>query len=357
MHIHPGRLILLTAMLWGLAACFPANIDGLLAAASAQPQPVDRLASKTTPFTAQERVQVEQYVGYWVDQLASGEANSIREAVRALNEPLGAINLTLIFRDEYSRAVVARLEELFATSPGNEVAINALKVAGLLGTERALNLMVERSDPRRESSDAVRLWAAKGFALLVNDEGLRGRQMTRQTRDLARHARNEENWLVLRRQFEALAAAGGSLDQQIEVLHAVADRLMKEDSPSRLIEALNRALVLLRNQWLNLRDTREQQRFGAAAGPAVVRVLELADSHWEAAIEDKRARGWYGAAIQSAETLLIAIDLQVRQGRATMPADALDTAWSSRDAGAFRRQVGAWRDVTSRDPYGRPRGQ
>lgn len=89
-----------------------------------------------------------------------GDYDAIRQARQNILTPLRAQNVSVFFRLAYSDALRATLTPLVKDA-NEDVAINALRIAGELGTTDGANLCVSALDDKRPG---VRMMAASGLA-------------------------------------------------------------------------------------------------------------------------------------------------------------------------------------------------
>lgn len=337
-------LILLTAVVavWPFAE----------ASASSEPAPITALTGATEPLTQQQRQQVRAWVDWWSRELASGDADRVAQGRRRLLDPLRATTVRLLFRETYSEFLVDRIETIVRESADLHVAVNALQIAAMLGTESAARLMTSIADPLEEQRPQVRLWAVHGvrtiFRTGVIDEG----RYPGILRDLSRAGLRETNWLVLQRHFDALGAAGtdGARERQIALLNDVLNRIEEnQDGPHDIIRAVHYAVVVFRDQFANLRRS-EQQAFGTQAAPVIGRVFQIASKHWEQ-VDDANLTASYGGAVQISEAMLSIIDDLVR-GENAAPQTRIGDAWASRNRQSFQQDSDRWLSVLRRPPYG-----
>lgn len=127
----------------------------------------------------------------------SAEYDLIRRARQALLAPLRASGVSIQFRVAYSAEVQPVLAPLIRNER-DEVAINALRIAGELGTEDGARLCTSALSDKRPG---VRMMAAAGLArtfnILQNDATITAQQITRLLTDLAAAVRAEADPLVL----------------------------------------------------------------------------------------------------------------------------------------------------------------
>jgi hypothetical protein len=340
-----GQILL---MLAGLAAVMVA----VPASAQSEPSPITALAGSTRPFTDAERRQIREWADYYARDLASGSPDRVAQGKRRLMEPLRGQNVRLLFREEYSRVVIERVERIVDNDASIFVAINALQAAALLGTESAARLMLNRADPDIESRPQVRLWAAHGIRTVIREGALDEARLPTILRELSRVASRETDWMVLHRHFEAFAAVNlpAARDRQLTLLGEVLDRIERDNSsPHELMRSVHAMLVLFRDQFINLSST-DQRPFGTAAAPHLARVFDVASKHWERLDRDHPLASPYSGAVAMSERMLRLIDQQVR-GAGAAPNTSIESAWNERNRTNFVQGIERWMAVVSQPPY------
>lgn len=320
-------------------------------ASANEPPSITRHASSSTLTDAQRR-EVRNYVQYWCQQLEGGDSARIARARAQLIEPLRAPGLRLVFRDEYSRITVPELERILsANTPSVLSAINAVQVAGALGTEASLRLIVDRADSDRETRMPVRLWASHAFRLVLEEDAIQTARLTPFVRDFSRAAERETNWMVLNRQIEGLAKVrtSQSRERQIAVLHAATERAKANDGgPAQLMEPIRLGILMLRDQYLDL-SGQEQTDFGKAIGRLLGQVIEIPPLHWNTAREHEEHHHVYRSALRMSESLLRIVDQRVRGG--SPPPLGLENAWESGDREAYEGILTRWRQTLGAVAY------
>ncbi len=323
-------------------------------AAASEPRSINDLATLNREFTSDERDRVRQYARYWSSELLAEDAERARLAKRRMLDPFRTPGLRRIFRDEYGRAAIPALSEIIS-SDNTFAAVNAIQIVAEFGNEAALTVMRERCETSSEPRWQIRLWAARGAGNIIQRAGddIPSRTIESALRDLSRAGESESKWLVLQRQFEALASASGERahQAQLSLLRATLARMSDEpDGPSELMLPVHRALILLRNQILDPNLPSAQLRaLGTELGPLLGQIFEISIMHWDTAKVNSEVTSSYNGAIGLAESLLSLIDAQVRQ--AEPPRTALVSAWSSDNRSTFESDFDRWRRVLGGPPY------
>lgn len=340
-----------TFFVLALAICALASA-GFAQQPGGEPASINRLANTTGQLSAEQRRQIADYARYWSAALMSDDFETARRARRRLVEPFSGIGVGRIFRDEYARAAMPELDKVL-DSDNTFAAVNAIQVAADFRNDQALSVMRERCGTR-EQRWQVRLWAARGLGRIAREaEDIPPRTIVSAVRDLTRAGENERHWLVLQRQFEALAAIGTdeAREAQVSVLRATLARISDDaEGPSDQMQAVHRALLLLRNQLLDPGLSSAQLRsLGTATGPLLGEILEIGVMHWDSANADDDIRAAYNGAMAMTKNLLELIDSQVRGEGVQRPRFA--SAWGNGSKANYEADVNQWRQVLGAPPY------
>jgi len=319
--------------------------------ASAAPPRISHLTGEIT-LDDRDRDDISTYGQYWCASLENGTPDEVDRATEELLQPFKAVKVESVFRLEYAHVLLPKLEPIIAGMDTHR-AINGLLIAGRLGTPKAVDLLLEHASSADEPDLAKRLWAAVAFPLAVEQGVITERDVTKALREFERAASRETEWLVLRKQLQAIASVDSQLSRelQISVIEAAAQQMKKGDRYSQLMQAIPQSLVRLREEYLNLiGKARELEQFGTALAPVISDLCTVAEMHWDSAQEDDEAREAYGQTIQLGETLLTMIDAQVRPHNARPRAD-LGNAWQGRQKPQFADAHKAWIAILSGPPY------
>ena len=324
-------------------------------------------------LSERDRDDIRRYAKHWAEQLAEpakpAEARSqeVDEARSKLIEPLKAVRVGQPFRSEYSKALVPHLKAVIQKG-STHAAVNSLQIVALLGTPDALKVIlahasrVGREGREGEDDFGIRLWAAIAFPIAVEQGVLSQNKINEALRQLEKAAGHEAAaagaddaqylWLVLQRQFEAIASVKSpvSRDVQVKVLKAVTKAMAdQQQGPSDLMQATYPALMLILNEYLTL-DSANRERIGKSLAPVLCNLCKVAAEHWGEAQDDHAARKSYGGAVHISENLLKLIDARVRPNQ-VRPRTALGPAWRNGDKNRFDRDRDKWNAVLRGPPY------
>jgi hypothetical protein len=325
-----------------------------VAAASAAPPPRITHLADAARLSERDRQGILQYSEYWCNELMAEDPATVDAAREKLLDPLiRPVEVGETFRFTYADAALPHLEGIIRD--GNaQPAVSAMQIAGMLGTPRALETLVKHANVQDEKEFSLRLWAAKSFPVAVGMEVLPINEVDKALRRFGNAASREENWLVLRRQFEAIASVNGNVsrDEQVRVLRSATDRMDEQAGPSDLMQAAYPAVKLILDEYLTLQPA-QQESFGKSLAPVLCDLCTVANKHWDGAQEDDVARVNYGGAIHISENLLRLINGVVRPRQAG-PRTELGPAWKNRKKDRFNTDLEAWRSELSKPPYRNP---
>jgi hypothetical protein len=325
----------------------------VVATVSAAPPRITHLADATR-LSERDRQDITGWADHWCQELLAEDPAAVDAARESLTDPLlRPVDVGQVFRFTYADAVLPHLERVIQEA-NPQAAVSAMQVAGMLGTPRALEMIIRHASVQDEQKFNLRLWAAKSFPIAVGEGVLPLNEIDKALRQYGDAASHEENWLVLRRQFEAIASVNGNVsrDEQVRALRSATDRMDEHAGPSDLMQAVKPAVKLMLDEYLRLQPG-QQEAFGKSLAPVLCDLVTVANKHWDRAQEDDVARVNYGGAILISENLLRLIDRRVRPAQAG-PRTELAPAWEGREKNRFNSDHEAWRSVLSKPPYRNP---
>lgn len=306
------------------------------------------ITSTTSELRPEQRALLEQFVNTHVKGLAGDNLDVASKSRSALLGPLRSPGATALFRDEYSRILTPQLQPLVSQDDNPFAAVNAMQIAAQLKTQEAMRLALDHVRMSSEPRTAVRVMAAiavRQAAVELAKNQVFARAVDQATRDLARAAREETEWLVLLREFEALASIGTPVAQteELQVLKAVASRMAKEAGPSELIHAVFPAVISLRDRMLDTRLSASQlAEKGKNMAPVLGEVLAVADRHFDSAQQSEESRQTYGKLVAAIDQTITRIDKIVAPAEQATPTAQLREAWEKKDKARFNQGVQQW---------------
>lgn len=318
--------------------------------AQAPPRPLGRdIISAASDLSDQQLQQVRNWADYWCSRLDSDDPEAVQNAREEVLRPLKSLmRASDVFRFAYSKVALPHLKNAIA-SKHPHAAVNAMIVLPLLGSDRALHLLLEHCDQRNEPRRYIRQRAAAGAKAMLRPDppfNLSRVAVKNAVRELRNATLNEPDWLILRHQFEAMAEVDdpGTREHLVKALGAVVERVaLVNGEPSALIEAVYSAVFRLRNRFVML-PLAEQRELGRKLAPVLDRVCEVARIHWVVAQDDPAAKRTYGGAIRVCEEFLKIIDFQVRAD-GSAPRTQLKRYWDDRNKPRFELDKQRWSEI------------
>jgi len=357
-----GRCSISGPLLVTVAATLATAAHTALAAAPAR---ISNLVDKRN-LTERDRGDIREYAEFWGRRLQQSAPADVDEARGKLGDPLRAVRIGEVFRFEYSDAVVIHLDKVVRDGSPH-AAVNAIQILALLGTPASLEVILAHLSIEQEPDFGIRLWAAIGFPIAVRQNALPNNEINKALRDLGAAAASEARaainaggddktrWLLLRRQFEAISSVKSrtSREVQVKVIKAVTEAMDDRQGPCDLMQATYRALLLIRNEYLDL-PAADQAMMGKSLAPVLCDLCTVAAAHWDGAQKDETARASYGGAVHISERLLILIDARVRPNQARLRTE-LGPAWRNGEKGRFNNDHDKWRMLLVSPPYNKHR--
>ncbi len=271
------------------------------------------IVATTSALTADQKSKVAGFVDQQVGLLKSGEPEKIRAARLELTALPGRPGASETFQREYAALVRPAMENIVAGSDEHQ-AVNALIVLRALRSPEAVEAILARIDPMTEKRLAIRLKAAAVVGEAIAESALAPPQVDSATRKIVAAGSSETDWVCVLHNFRSLAtiaampklpepSATMALRGQSEILKSHVPRMAKEAGPSPMMDAISRALLVVRDQFYTMPADRARQHRQRLA-PTLVAMNEVIAAQWTPVQADARARRTYAAAIAGAELLL-----------------------------------------------------
>ncbi len=331
----------------------------------ADPPSVTGLATKPPPLSQDEKGNIATYAEFWGQKLveAKDDPEQVKKAHRRLFDPLRIPGVTASFLNEYSRGAIGSLEEAIRVGSPH-AAVNSINIVSFLGTESALEMLLDESTLRDEPRQFLRLTAARGCRELLAGERLasvNARKITSAARRLRDAARTEPEKLVLRYQLEAvLSADRADLPEAsrrqirgylVDAIESVMERCAEDLEPDHAVELFDATypvLDTLLEAFLKL-DVGSQQDFGQKLGPCLGAVLNVPETRWDDAQTEPGSKTRYGRVINLTEQLLVRVNATL--GASPAINTHLKEAWDAGDTAKYRSDLDRWQAVLSEAPY------
>jgi len=363
----------LRSVVLSMAASAAASIALSVAAqAPGLPGSLDRsIVSTTGPLDGPKSAALGQYVAEWTRTLgSSADPADLRAARAALTDPARDPSSTPAFRRTFAGQVLPAIEPIVA---GRDLqrAVNALQVARFLRTPESVELIAGRLSSGAEPDSGKRLSAASNLAAAVTDADLSPVQCDAVTRTVVAAAAAERDDQIVLQELKALQnlarrpnLPAGSLEAaqagQIKVFADLVQSVAAAPKADPRMASVARALVSLRNQWLDL-PRPQAMKLGPTLAPVLGSILDTAQRHWAGCRDNAELLSAYSIAVASSETLLRLIDRTLRPAEYPAPkpgakevdARTLATAWDDGKSEPFGKEVQRWQGILKNAPYGR----
>ena len=175
--------------------------------AVAQPRSISKIVEKSS-ISQDSEEKIKKYAVGWAEQLQTTDAESLEQAHSKLVDPFEPnVRMTPYARSLYGKYLEEGFEPLLnRESPNEMAAVNALQILSLLGTEQAYSLLLKHADISTENRPALRLWASVGLGTSFLTGELSTNRIERYAKLLSGFIGKEQEWFVLARQFDSLAA-------------------------------------------------------------------------------------------------------------------------------------------------------
>jgi len=206
-------------------------------------------------ISEEDENKIKKYAIGWAQQLLSTDAELLAQAHTKLSNPLDRdVRITPYARSIYGKYLKEGFRPLLDPKSDNEMAaVIALQILSLLGTEQACGVLLDHADVKTENRPAMRLWASIGLGTSFLTGELPVDRIERYAKLLANFSSKEEQWFVLSRQFDSLAAlqAIPNLDRsQLDTLEAISFELQTKSLIKLLDSIINSQGVDYRVQAL-----------------------------------------------------------------------------------------------------------
>jgi hypothetical protein len=327
------------------------------------------ITQPSAPLTEGQRSQVAQFVEQWIGRLETPIDNpaarqSIDQARRALAGPQTLTapgGLSPHFRSVYSELLIPHLQRILG-GDDDRAAVDALHIASKLGTDAAMNLVIEQIE---SDNPHLRAAAAARARLGVADFQAGGTRtmvapavVTTLARTTAEMATVESEPFALQRQIEllnavhsaALAREIGALANDVEaarrnLLDYRADRLANSE-----IDAMTVLIDTLRDHYQFTPEI--QQAEGPGLAGSIHKLLASATRNWDEAQNQASVREAYERLIADCESFLGFIDKIVRRAQVPpTPNTQLPQHWEQNDRPGYEEDLQQWELLFDDEPY------
>lgn len=334
--------ILLTALSLVLAA--PA------AEAVALPQDVMEFTRTTSPLTASQKQALQSFITSGVRSLRSDDPEKVVDAREEMLQPLNRVGTSPVFREAFGDMFVQEARPtLEGANPFNMH--NAMIVLAHVRTgdsaEYLARALAENSSQNKNTAGRIAASSMLVMSLRTTPaELIRPRQFNSIIRMIATSASQEDSWVVLQHDFEALVEIGSNPDVPVEIrTNAIEQeaKVLKETlarisagKATTLARSISPIVLMLRSQFISM-EGGIRRTFVSNIQPALVNVIDAGDRAWGNLRSDATLEKSYGDAIYQATVLarLVAGGTQAPQSD---PADY----WRNGDRGSYSQTVQEW---------------
>ena len=320
----------------------------------------------TTPLTEAQKAAVEAYISKSVDAIKDGpNAAAIEEARAALISAARDPASSPTFRKAYAVALIA---ELGPVVKGGDLrrSINAMQVLRFTRTTEGVDMIVERALPASETDAGKRIAAAGLVADAFEDLDSNNTYFETVARRLKDGVAAETDVLALQQKLVAITAAAHRKDlpaenaravrkSMVEAIALVSKSIRQSTTPDARIQALQRALVTVRNDLLAMSQA-ERSAMAKQLALALADLVAGASAQWGPAHQDPMTSASYASVMNNCEVLLRLIDRGERpQAYAGSKPEGdqrvLGPCWESNDKAKFDAESKRWADVLGAAPY------
>ena len=344
------------ACLLALAGAANGEVPTSLSAYVAQPALDERGKSEIKEFTA-----------HYLDLLAHGDHEDVMKARAKLVEPMQNVRgrVSSAFRSAYSDDLVPTLEDILDEGDAYR-GVNAIQIAGFLGTDSSIRMLERRAGSLDESNSSKRLWVAIAMRQSMENGELSLRSFTAAVRGLAEAAETEEDWRVLMRQLETVSSVARSRrsqdeggedlrtigrELQLRMIKGTLDRLLEDegDGHVELVYALRPSIFDVQQQYLDPELMGYRREVGLNMAPQLARVYDVILLHSETLQGDESLKYSCGLSLRLSDETLRLIESDIGTGQA--PEVDPEDLWLNNNLDALKGGRKAWEAILTRSPY------
>ncbi len=362
-----------------IAASFCATAMGQSSGQTSGQTALDRaIIAAAAPLTDAQKAAVSTFAASALEAIRDGtDATEMVDARWTLVTPARDPAATAPFRKGYSAILIT---ELTPVIKGKDLqrAVNAMQVIRFTRTPESVDVLIERSNAATEPDAGKRLAAASILADSFEDLDASNAYLETAARRLRDAASTEPDWIALQQKLAAISTAAKRKDlppdnarnirkAQAEAVAAVAKSIKSNTTADERMQALQRALIGVRNELLLLQQA-DRTAASKTLAPAMGDLLTASSAQWAAGHAGGSSSGSrgvevnpalapsYAAVVNSCEVMLRLIDRAERpQAYANAKPDAdarvLANAWDAGDKAKFDAEVKRWNAIVSAPPY------
>ena len=291
--------------------------------AVAQPRSISKIVDKSS-ISQEGEEKIKKYAVGWAEQLQTTDAELLEQAHSKLVDPFEpSARITPYARSLYGKYLEEGFGPLLNQDSTSEMAaVNALQILSLLGTDQACGVLLKHADASNEGRAALRLWASTGLGTSFLTGELPLKRIVKYATLLAGpvYIGKEQEWFVLARQFDSLAAlqsipnidnrqrdalASLSFELQTKALVNLLDSINAGEGTDERVRSLPLILPSLLLQIIEPSVEEEiKSKTLDAIVPSLIAFVEYAAKQYSGD-ENEFLRNSYGGAAHSASLLIV----------------------------------------------------
>jgi len=312
-----------------------------------------------------DKSEIREYTVHYLDLLATGDHEDVMKARTKLVEPMQNVRrkASSAFRSVYAADLLPSLENILDEGDVYR-GVNAIQVAGFLGTDSSIRMLGRRAGSSDEPDSSKRLWVAIALRKSMANGELSLRSFNAAVRALAEAAETEEDWRVLVRQLEtvsSIAKSRRSRDEggeelrsigrklQLEMIRVTLDRILAKEGSVELVYALRPSIFDVQQQYLDPELSRYRREVGLNMAPQLARVNDIVLLHYEALQGNEPLKYSSGLSLRLSDETLRLIESDLGNGRA--PQFNPEDLWLNKEKDALEKNREAWNALLAQPPY------
>ena len=335
-------------------------LGGSQASAQSNASPsLDRaIVASAASLTDAQKAAIQAFASTEVETIATSTDQAALDAARrALTDPPRDPAATAVFRRGYSTVLTPMLSPVAAGTDLRR-SILAMQALRFLRSNEALDVLLNRASAATEKDATRRIVAAGLAADLALDADLSTIQIEALSKRLATCALAETDPFALQQQLEGFNAflkrpgltpdtAKNVRKAEFEAIAALAGSIAKNSAADARIASVYRALISVRNQWVEM-PTAEKTAAAPQLARGLVDLLKASEKQWAGGHADTQMSTAYAGLCNSAEVLLRLVDRSVRPNAPRTSDDGvLPKTWDASDKSAFTAEVKRWSDAVA----------
>lgn len=319
----------------------------------------------TGPLTEAQRSSVSAFISKKGADLKAGQDPEKMEDARwAMVSTLRDPAASPMFRKAFAVAAVAELGPIVK---GTDIqgAVQAMQVLRFTRATEAIDLLLDRATASNEPSATKRVSASTLLVEGLKDVDANAAYFETIARKLREASTAETDPVALQQKLFAIASAARRKDLPpdnarvvrralVETLGAVAKSIRASKTADPRIQAMQRALISVRNDILDMSQA-EQNEVAKTLAPALSDLLAACSAQWDSAHGGTLSSS-YSAMLNSCEVLLRLLDRSMRPSayegvKSDSEQRTLQPAWDAKDRAKFDAESKKWAGVVGAAPY------